>query len=126
MDFHYVLCVCIFHSFFVGCIFVIGVDIFIKPPENTSAVEGTTAQFSCTTDGAVAVAYLVNNMTIAEVASIGLTLSPLVYSGSWTSVYLYVPAINNTTGWQVVCTALLLNGTRVVSPPAYLHVQGMC
>eukprot|EP00731_Ephydatia_muelleri_P019261 Em0012g86a len=100
-----------------------GVDIFIKPPENTSAVEGTTAQFSCTADDAAGVTYLVNSINIAEVASIGVTLSPPVYNGRETTLYLYVPAIINTTGWQVVCIAY--NGGRVVSsPPAYLHVQG--
>eukprot|EP00731_Ephydatia_muelleri_P019270 Em0012g95a len=100
-----------------------GTDIFIQIPVNTSALEGSTTRFGCTTVGTVAVTYLVNSMSIAEVASIGVTLSPPVYNGSETSVYLYVPAINNTTGWQVVCSALLPNETRVVSPPAYLHVQ---
>ena len=122
------LCVCIFHSFFVGCFFVIGVDIFTQTPRNTSAPVGSIAQFTCTVEGADAVTYLVNNMTLADVASIGVSvsLSAPVSNGNQINVSLYVPAINNTTGWQVVCTALLLNGTRVFSSPAYLQVLGMC
>ena len=86
---------------------------------------GTIAQFNCTADGAVAVAYLVNNMPIAQVASTGVTLS-IVYSGSQTSVYLYVPVTRNMTNWPVVCIAYLPDETREDSPPAYLHVQGLC
>ena len=101
-------------------------EIFIQRPVNTSALERTIAQFNCTADGAVAVTYLVNSMTIAQVASIGVTQSPPIYSGSEIRVYLYVPAINSTDNWPVVCIAILPGGLWVSSPPAYLHVQGLC
>ena len=95
---------------------------------STSALVGTTAQFNCTADGADAVNYLVNNMTIAQMASNGVSLSAPVYSGSQTSVYLYVfPVTRKINNWLMVCIAYLSDGTREdSSPPAYLHVQGLC
>ena len=94
---------------------------------STSAVEWTIALFNCTTDGAVSVSYLVNSMALTEVASIGVSLSAPVYSGNQTSVYLNVPAINSTDNWSVVCIAYLPDETlEVSSPPAYLHVKGLC
>ena len=94
---------------------------------NTSALVGTTAQFNCTADGAAGVTYLVNSMTIAEVASIGVTLSNPVFSGSHTSVYLYIPVTRDMDNWPVVCRAYLPDGGHETSsPPAYLHVQGLC
>ena len=110
-------------------LFVIGKATFTQTPVNTSALVGTTAQFNCTADGAVSVTYLVNNMTITNVASHGVSvaLSPPVYSGSQTSVYLHVPVTRSVDNWPVVCIAFWPNGTRVdSSPPAYLHVQGLC
>ena len=110
-------------------LFVIVKADFIQIPVNTSALVGTTAQFTCTADSARVVTYLVNNMTIAQVASHGVPVrvSTPVYSGSQTSVCLYVPVTRNMTNWLVVCIAYLPNGTRVdSSPPAYLHVQGLC
>ena len=107
-------------------LFVIG-DIFIQKPVNTSALVGTTAQFNCTADGAASVTYLVNNMPIAEVASTGVNQSNPVFSGSQTSVYLYVPVTRSMDNWPVVCIAYLPDGGREASsPPAYLHVQGLC
>ena len=106
--------------------FVIAMATFIQTPKNTSALVWTTAQFNCTVEGAVDVTYLVNNMTIAQVASIGVILSAPIYSGSQTSVYLYVLVARSMTNWPVVCIAILPDGTRVDSPPAYLHVQGLC
>ena len=93
---------------------------------NTSALVETSAQFTCSVDGSDAVTYLVNSMTIAQVASIGVTQSPPIYSGSEIRVYLYVPAINSTDNWPVVRIAILPGGLEVSSPPAYLHVQGLC
>ena len=96
---------------------------------NTSASVGTIAQFTCTADSARVVTYLMNNMTIAQVASHGVSvaLSTPVYSGSQTSVYLYVLVTRNMDNWPVVCIAYLPDETRVDStPPAYLHVQGLC
>ena len=110
-------------------LFVIVKAVFIKTPVNTSAFVGTTAQFNCTADSTWAVTYLVNNMTITNVAShaVSVSLSTPVYSGSQTSVYLYVLVTRNMTNWSVVCIAYLPNGTREdSSPPAYLHVQGLC
>ena len=106
--------------------FVIVKATFIKTPKNISAVEGTIAQFTCTADGAASVTYWVNNMAITEVASIGVTLSAPFYSGSQTSVYLYVPVTRSVNNWSVVCIAILPNGGREDSSPAYLHVQGLC
>ena len=95
---------------------------------STSALEGTIAQFNCTAEGAVAVTYLVNNMTIAAVTSIGVSafLSTPVYNGSQTTLYLKVPVTRSMDNWSVVCIAYLPDGTRVDSPLAYLHVQGLC
>ena len=102
------------------------IETFTQIPVNTSALVGTTAQFGCTADGAYAITYLVNSMTIIAVASIGVTQSAPVYSGSQTSVYLYVPVTRSMDNWPVVCIAYLADGTRVDSPPAYLYVQGLC
>ena len=100
--------------------FVIGAGKFIKPPENTSALVGTIAQFNCTVEGAAGVTYLVNS-------TIGVIKSPPFFNGSQTTLYLYVRVTRNMTNWPVVCIAILPDGTRVDSPPpAYLHVQGMC
>ena len=93
---------------------------------NTSAPVGFIAQFGCTAEGAVAVAYLVNSMTITEVVSVRVTLSAPVYSGNQTSVYLYVPVTRSMNNWSVVCVAYLPDGGREDSPPAYIHVQGLC
>ena len=98
---------------------------FTQIPVNTSAPLGTIAQFNCTADGVTSVTYLVNSMTIAQVASFGVTLSPPVYSGSETSVNLYVPVTRSMNNWPVVCIAVLPDGAREdSSPPAYL--QGLC
>ena len=93
---------------------------------NTSALEETTAQFNCTADGAASVTYLVNNMTITEVASIGVSvsLSAPVYNGTQTTLYLYVPVTRSMNNWPVVCIAYLPDHED--SPPAYIHVQGLC
>ena len=108
-------------------LFVIAMATFTQIPVNTSAPLGTIAQFNCTADGVTSVTYLVNSMTIAQVASFGVTLSPPVYSGSETSVNLYVPVTRSMNNWPVVCIAYLVDGTRDdSSPPAYLHVQGLC
>ena len=95
---------------------------------STSALVGTTAQFSCTAEGAVSVTYLVNSMIITEdVASNGVIQSHPVFSGSQTSVYLNVLVARSMNNWPVVCFAILPNGgLEVSSPPAYLHVQGLC
>ena len=108
-------------------IFVIVKAVFIQTPENTSALVGTTAQFNCTADGAASVTYLVNNMILAALTSLGVQLSEHYdSSGSQTSAYLRVPVTRDMTNWPVVCIAYLPNGTRVDSPLAYLHVQGLC
>ena len=89
---------------------------------------GTIAQFNCTVDGAAAVAYLVNNMTIVEVASIGVfvSLSAPVYNGTQTTLYLYVPVTENINdNCSVVCVAYLPNKNHR-SPLAYLELQGSC
>ena len=99
---------------------------FIQIPMNTSALEGTTAQFNCTADGADTVTYLVNNMTYTDVASIGVTLSAPVYSGNQATVYLYIPVTRSINNWPVVCIAYLPDGACVFSPPAYIQVQGLC
>ena len=104
-------------------IFVIVKAAFILTPENTSALEGTTAQFNCTADGADTITYLVNNMSLAALTSLGIQLSE---HDSWTSVCLNVRVTRNMTNWPVVCIAYLPNGTRVDSLPAYIHVQGLC
>ena len=94
---------------------------------NTSATLGTIAQFNCTADGVTSVTYLVNSTTIAQFASFGVTLSKPMYNGSETSVYLYVPVTKSMNNWPVVCVAYLPDGAREdSSPPAYLHVQGLC
>ena len=94
---------------------------------STSALEQTIVQFNCTADGAVSVSYLVNSMIVAAVASIGVSLSAPVYSGSQTSIYLNVPVARSMDNWPVVCIAYLPNETRKdSSPPAYIHVQGLC
>ena len=104
-------------------LFAIVKATFTQIPVNTSALVGTTAQFNCTADGVTRLTYLVNSM-IAEVSSFGVTLSPPVYSGSETSVNLYVPVTRSMKNWPVVCVAYLLDETSEVSPAAYL--QGLC
>ena len=106
--------------------FVIGNGIFTQKPVNTSVPVGTTSRFGCTADGADAVAYLVNSMTIAQVVSIRVTQSSPFYSGSQISVYLDVPVTRSMDNWSVVCIAYLPDGTHVDSSPAYIHVQGLC
>ena len=96
---------------------------FTQIPVNTSALLGTTAQFNCTADGVAGVTYLVNSMTVINVASIGVTQS-IVYSGSQIIAYLYVPVTKDTNNYSVVCFACLLDVTCVYSPPAYLKGQG--
>eukprot|EP00731_Ephydatia_muelleri_P019225 Em0012g50a len=97
---------------------------FTQTPGNTSALLGTTAQFNCTADGVAGVTYLVNSMTVINVASIGVTQS-IVYSGSQIIAYLYVPVTKDTNNYSVVCVACLLDVTCVYSPPAYLKVETM-
>ena len=107
--------------------FVIAMATFTQIPVNTSALVGTIAQFSCTADGAVSVTYLVNSMTYTDVASIGATQLSPVYNGSQTTVYLNVPVTRSMDNWPVVCVAILPNGgLEASSPPAYLHVPGLC
>ena len=105
-------------------LFVIVKATFTQIPVNTSAPLGTIAQFNCSADGVTRLTYLVNSMTIAEVSSFGVTLSPPVYSGSETSVNLYVPVTRSMNNWPVVCVAYLPDETSEVSPAAYL--QGLC
>lgn len=95
--------------------------VIIQPPVNQSAFLGTTATFSCTADGVQVVTYLVNNMTIAEVASIGVTLSEQVISGSQITSYLHIPVMKDTINFSVVCVACVRGGTRFNSLPAYLQ-----
>ena len=98
----------------------------IKMPMNKTEPLGNTAQFNCTAVGIVPLTYFVNSKTIAEVASIGVKASEPDYSNFQTSVSLFVPATKGTNNWPVVCITYLPNGTLVDSPPAYLHVQGLC
>ena len=91
---------------------------FTQIPVNTSALEGSTAQFTCTAGGTTGVTYLVNS-------TIGVTKST-VFSGNQTTLYLNVPVTRSMDNWPVVCRAFWPNGIREDSPPAYLHVQGLC
>ena len=98
----------------------------ISPMSKTEAL-GNTAQFNCTAVGIVPLTYFVDNRTIAEVAYIGVKASAPDYSNSQTSVSLFVPVRKDTNNWSVVCTTFLADGSREdSSPPAYLHVQGLC
>ena len=92
---------------------------------NITAPVGNTVQFTCTAEGVIALTYLVNSMTIAEVASIGVFQST-VNDGSQINAYLHFPVTSYINSWPVVAIAFLPDETRVYSPPAYLHVQGLC
>ena len=108
------------------CIYVTVMAGFIQTPVDTPVMLESTATFTCTATDVLAVAFLVNSQAFSFDADRGLVLSAPVYSGSQTTVYLYVPGTpkNNHT-LEIVCVTYLTNGTRGAdSRPAYLSVKG--
>ena len=92
---------------------------------NSTVCLGSSAQFMCAakSSNVASVFYLVNSMTVTEVASQGVAVSAPTAIGDLSHVSLTVPgsAMNNNS--RITCKVILLNGT-ILESSAYLSVQG--
>ena len=76
---------------------------FILTPTNTTVCLGSTAQFVCSASDVNFVLYLVDNMNISSLASRGVSVSAITYSGNMTIVNLTIIHVNNNS--LITCQA---------------------
>ena len=96
---------------------------FIQTPVDTPVMLESTATFTCTAMDVQAVAYLANSQPVSYVADRGVVVSAPVYSGSQTTVYLYVPGTPENNHMEIKCIIYLADGSHNYSrPAAYLSV----
>ena len=107
----------------------VGADFSLEPSSVTQA-EGVVARFFCRHPQTVAFGWMINGTALTlieprppEIKDGSVLLSDGM-GGAISTEALNITALPNYNATEVVCVAFLSNGTKDLSSPAILSVQG--